>query len=283
MRKIILVTFFILMMVSALFTSVSAMDYIEKCRLNEQFVELGTLKEQVEYDLQNGMWTIDYENGSHQLQFHEYGLVDVYATNQNGHISHYSKLWRVEEFSGSAFLVLTSQFKGIEQLYKVQATCEGLILSDMAKEGNELTVRHEDEKEAEYITGLYNLLIGEWVSTTYPFDILTDGGFCGTQEKMEGVELNLQFESDGTYEMHLDDAANAYLEQGIWNISKDGAYILFHVTKNSNPESTTTTRMAKLSWLEDGMIGMEQSLISEKSAAFCTKWKSFSFAKYHVN
>ena len=239
---------------------------------------LSTL-ERVEFDLMNGVWTETFlaSNARKVMQFNEYGIVDVLNFDENGIGSYSNYMWRMEEFNGHPFLVLNNGQMEEELLFRIESTCQGLILSDPVSQ-EEIQLDYTPRKPEAKVNYSKAMLIGSWSSVTYPFDVTNDYDACGAFEQIEGAYLNYEFTPDGAYVKRYGSKNIHFEERGTFELSKDGQYILFHASGSDQTEDVIGTSLAKVRHLSMGELVLEQALKSSDFADFfCTELKTVAF------
>jgi len=217
---------------------------------------LNTALEQVEEDLLNNMWTVENTNAERSVfQFHEYGLVDVIFTDENGELSLESLMWKLEQDQGGVNLTLTDS-KFNEHTIHLKANCDGLnatILDSLA--GIELILK--PTISAQELDRMENSLEGEWNSVTFPSDmakVLCDkDGWAGI------TSMQLLFHGDGTYTKVCETDAARLEENGFFEITPDGQYLIFYASGNAgNPAETYDATVVRIQYLTIGEMVLEQ-------------------------
>lgn len=242
----------------------------------------------VKADLISGKWMVEQKLlGTSQMQssntslyFYDYGMADLVSMHPQNSIQLITYLWRVEKFGEEAFLVLTSKEGRSEKLFKVEQTCKGINLTN-AVNGDKTSMVFQRIKEAAELNDIRYNLTGSWDCMTYPFDITTDTETCGTFEKMDGAYLAYQLNEDGTYTKNLGTTHMDVEENGFWEVSEDGKYIIFHAAKRGNAEEVFATYVAEVSHLNYGEMVLKQALhgTGDFDTLFCTDIKTFFFNK----
>lgn len=192
-------------------------------------------------DLIHGIWTLDENSGAKKVfQFNDYGIVDILQTSVDGHTRYDNTMWSVREFDGRAFLVLTGHDMAQEHLFKVVQNCEGILLTNIAN-SDELFLHYQPLVNPIKVNLVKANLVGEWTN------------IAGMQDGSAGVSLRYQLDADGSYIRLLGVGQKEMPERGVWEISKDGQYILFHAGTNLCRE----TKVARIAYLDDHMLQLE--------------------------
>lgn len=234
-------------------------------------------------DLTSGVWqmqTSRLAGALGQMVFHEFGVADEILTTADGRMTFDRLNWSVEEYNGAPFLVVTytREAKGRTNLYRMTPTCEGIDLTDAASlEKIRLLHRGENRRE---VAAMALHLTGTWTSRDYPFDIARSMDDCGTFEPIHGAFLQYAFRANGTFVREWGNAGVTMREQGFWDITADGAYLLFHVTDQGG-QQVERTDVARIQEMADGNVVLQQELHSaDSNETFCTQVKTFSFQRW---
>lgn len=238
-------------------------------------------------DLETGLWESllisEGETASAAtilFQFHEYGMMDKIITEANGETKFESSFWRVENFGGKPFLILSHPDSSAEVLYKVEQTCEGLVLTNIANE-QATVLEYRKKSNAKTLDSIKSSLSGKWSSITYPFDLTNDLNRCGTFETMKDAYLKYAFAPNGTYRKNMGTAHLDIEESGYWELSADGKFLILHATKNGIAEQAYSTIIAEIAHINDGEMVLKQALhgAGDFETLFCTENKTFFFNK----
>ncbi len=275
---------FLAAMLSTLFTNGAPDD---KCRLAfEASIPYGSEAGRIEKDLLEGIW-IDQIGGSKNtgmkqlLQFNDFGLLDVVTVYSNGHTQYETQQWHLESLGQHVYLVVFDNTLNEELVYEVKQTCEGLQLKDIDLQESK-HLKYTPAKSAKELERLRATITGHWSHNGYPFDIANNLEDCGTFVEMNGAFLEYQFNEDGTYQRKMGSHMVDIEEEGFWEITHDGQYLVFHLTRDGSPEqvySSQYVRLTEVNSLEQH-LSFEQVLgVSELNSLFCTRMKSFKFYK----
>lgn len=232
-------------------------------------------------DLQNGTWVQRGQDSKTAVyQFHDYGLVDVLTSGADQSADFKSLYWTVEVFENQAFLLLSGGAGISSQLFKLEQTCTGMNLSNSATaETTDLTF--QPFANAKILDKIRFSLSGKWTSITYPFDLTDNLEKCGTFESIKGAFLEYEFKENGTYSKKMGAEHLQIEEQGYWEVSADGKYLIMHGVGYTNPEQIYATTVAELSYVNPGELVLTQALhvSGDFETIFCTEIKSFYFHK----
>jgi hypothetical protein len=261
----------------------------ERCReITLEKADSPDLVETVKSDLISGKWVLENEffgltnskSTKTAFYFYNYGMADLVNFDTENGIQLNSYLWRIEKYGKEAFLVLTSKEEMSEKLFKVNQNCTGIELTN-AINGDRVTLVYKRIMEKDAIKSIKTSLSGNWDCMTYPFDITRNSETCGTFEQMDGAYLKYKFNPDGTYTKNLGTSHLDIEEQGFWEVSEDGQYIIFHAAKRGNANEVFATYVAEVSHLNYGEMVLKQALHGngEFDTLFCTQIKTFFFNK----
>ncbi len=238
--------------------------------------------------LQDGTWFHNnLENETLHLtdktfyQFLDFGMVDIITESKDGNISLHHMFWTVENTSTGFDLILTDP-----------PTMENFTIPLKSLDYNRILMGNEQETQLVLSTpvstnnalknDIQTALTGAWEMNTYPFDIATSIDQCGAFEAMKGSYFNLDLNEDGTYTKSFGSLMVNLEETGIWEVSNDGNYILFHAVGNNNAENVYATKLAKIKKMDNDQIIIRQALDAPGSYfedMFCTITKDFVFDK----
>ncbi len=229
-------------------------------------------------DLLQGIWINKNEaaNTEERLQFNDSGTIDI-IINQSGKTADYKQAyWHTETIEGKALLVW-KETGACERFLKIDLTCEGITLTDLVSD-TDVHLTYLPKENGSRIDFLKNSLYGGWTNVTYPFDIAENKGDCGTTQIMKGAFLSYNFKVDGSYSKRWGNSKTTFVENGHWEISKDGNHILLHVGKELSENGRKD--IARIKMIDMDKLVLEQSLNSpDLEDSFCTKKKDFVFVK----
>jgi hypothetical protein len=255
-------------------------DTAQRCRNEVTNFDTGlSLIQRVEKDLLHGIWTDEAKAGSKQVyQFNNYGLVDIFTTDQFDRVSYSCQQWRVEKAgTQQAYLVLTAAQNGSEQWMRVETTCEGMVLTDESIY-SEVFLMHSPKTAAKKMQEAKFLLRGEWYNATYPYHIVGEYNTCDETRKVPGAFLNYSFQKDGSYTKTYGTPSVKKTETGYYEISNDGQYVIFHSTAEGNPEQVVRSTVARISSMTMGELVLEQAVqLSGYSEFFCPENTTIMF------
>jgi hypothetical protein len=179
----------------------------------------------VKYDLMHGLWTHVDEFGNHRTyQFNENDLAMIINEDASGYTFFQKAQWRVENFSGSPFLVLAGSDFSNEKLLRVELNCEGVILTDFVN--NEvLKFAYKPMDKESRVNFVKANLFGDWTNITFG------------AENMAGTFQNIRFKADGTFNLIKMDGNAA---QGTWEVSKDTRFLILFISQGQNNNASRT-------------------------------------------
>ncbi|TAK41165.1 MAG: hypothetical protein EPO28_09000 [Saprospiraceae bacterium] len=219
-------------------------------------------------DLIHGMWTINEESGAKKMfQFNEYGIADILQSDANGNTNYSNALWSVREYEGRALLVLTNHDMAHEQLFKVVQNCEGIILTNIIST-DESVLHYQPLTNPVTVNLVKASLVGDWTSIS-----LTGPG-------APQVSLHYQMNAGGSYTRLLCLGQKEMPERGVWEISKDGQFILFHVEKPGTPDKCVETKVVRIAYVDDHTLQLEPASNQRDLGQFLRKnEKGISFIR----
>ncbi|MEM1218460.1 MAG: hypothetical protein AAGH79_06090 [Bacteroidota bacterium] len=210
-------------------------------------------------DLETGVWSEETQYahaGNLVYQFQPYGVVDILEFDKAGNAEYRSCLWRVEEYNKTPFLILSNQRLGDEEMFKLAATCNGLILTDVTSY-EEIYLDFSPKKTDIRLNLKQADLVGNWSSATIPFDL---NGAASKMAHNQGLFLEYEFLPNGTYVKNFGNQTEIQTETGYYEISQDGQFILFFVAEDKQIASTEYTYLARIKYLAPGELVLEQAV-----------------------
>jgi hypothetical protein len=244
-----------------------------KCRdYAADFKKDFTTTQLIEHDLVNGNWTGFTADGvNNNYLFTEEGLLQIISTDRAGHQAYRSTFWRVAEFDGQPFLVVSDDNRK-EKLLLVSQTCEGLTLQDVVnKEIFSLDYQPLRASAKRNLTKAY--LIGEWTNVS-AMEVESKSS------QAKGAFLQYQFSTNGTYACYYGNNAKKVFENGSWEISKDNQFLLLHVADGDNLERTKSTQVIRIAQVDDHGLVLEQVMkTSDVNEFFGANNKTFAFIR----
>lgn len=252
-----------------------------KCRIAVREINYAVGNVQrIENDLIHGIWTLKSLNSKLIFQFKDFGMLDLIELKETGNTAYKNALWQVEEINGRAVLVITEKDMRQRRQFGVEQTCLGVVLKDQ-ESLEELKLIHQSASNSMKINLMKANLVGDWTNVTYPFNLATELDQCGTFEEMKGAFLRYRFNPDGTFQLTYGSSMMTVRESGCWELGINGEYVLLHVTEKNGVKQPAETKLAKIVYVGDHELLMEQSLLTsgEFSDFFCTDQKTFTFVK----
>ena len=240
-------------------------------------------KVRVANDLVESIWLVnrnDHKETVSRIIFHDFGAADQIMSNTDGSTVYFRSQWTLEEYNNALFLVI-SHLDGENRtnMYRVFQTCNGIDLTDIGSL-ERLSFVHQGKKETQKIALMSQELTGEWISSTYAFDLAKTMDDCGTFQPMKDAFLQFSFRGDGTFARSMGNRGVALRENGFWDITEDGQYLLMHVL-DPQGNQIERTDVAAISYQTDGTFTLRQELKNrEKNDMFCTEVKEFGFHRW---
>ncbi|MEM6724818.1 MAG: hypothetical protein AAF598_12315 [Bacteroidota bacterium] len=236
--------------------------------------------------LLDGLW-VEQSQGEQQtnqqnvsLQFHDYGMVDVFTSTTDGQMNVDHLFYSIEETQDGIVLEFSNPPSNSNLSLSVIANSSDQLLVEV--NGHPMQLRLENNVSESVQDQLERQLVGSWEMYSYPFDVITDINECGTFEEINGASLSYQFNEDGSYQRII---ASDYLEiteTGFYEVSADGSFLMFYAAVDHNPEQIYTTHVAKIDQLENDGLVINQALTlpySEFDTLFCTCNKDFTLTR----
>lgn len=122
------------------------------------------------------------------------------------------------------------------------------------------------------------MLTGYWSNASYPYDIITDLDECGAFEAIDGAYLHYEFRADGTYTRYYGSKHIQLREDGRYELSRSGEYLIFINPARDADSDASCTNVAKIAHLATGELVLELALETVDFADFfCTKYKTIMF------
>ena len=226
----------------------------------------------IEHDLVNATWTATAQNGSERnYLFTQEGLLQILSTDAHGNKSYQSTFWRVAEFDNQPFLVLSDDHRK-EKLLEVAQTCEGLTLIDVVSK-SKLLLDYQPLKSSPKLNLARAYMVGEWTNVT---------AFETTKNNSKAASgyLNYRFSADGLFTCEFGDNKEKVIEKGAWEISKDGQFLLLHISAKDDIETITGTAVIRIAQVDDHGLVLEQVMkTSSVNEFFEATNKTFAFIK----
>ena len=113
-------------------------------------------------------------------------------------------------------------------------------------------------------------LAGEWGNNSRPVQITPLEGSAETREAF----MTYRFNQDGTYLKTLKSGNYNLHEGGIWNISKDGKYLVLHKKTQQDELPSDKAELIKIKYLE-----LDELVLEQKVKEVCTQRANYYFNK----
>lgn len=255
----------ILGLILATISSASVTTSINKPKCRESLLNIDaslSLTAQIEQDLLQGVW-IQRAGDSFQemAQFEESGVATFLQAVKMGSLHEGKRFaWTLEIVLEDPVLVLRSLNTGETYRLRVEQTCKGINLINLAS--GHLRSFDFVAADAAQQSRKRSALVGKWSNTTAS---VTLNNACIPEEdsklKLDKVSFQFEFRKDGTFTRTLISRnADVYLvEEGAWEISKDGKQLLLHCRGN---DGEMVTQCTKIKYLEMDEMVLEQPLVA---------------------
>lgn len=216
-----------------------------------------SIAERVQWDLLRGIWTEYVEDSGNEriYLFNSFGVTDIIETSVQGQSTYKSLLWRIEEYDGRAFLAIHGKSNHKEVLYRVDVNCQGLSLVNVVS-NERIELDHEPKRPDAKINLKKADLIGPWECVSYPFTPSQQATIFGTSATMQDAFMTLQFRPDGSYTKKMGNGKKQFVEEGYFEVSKDGNFIIFF-SKKDKMENVIDTTVARIKFMAVGELVLE--------------------------
>jgi hypothetical protein len=257
---------------------------INRCRIElmdkDTYTSIVTRNEE---DLLSGIWTSSTMIGSEETQtllFDKSGSMMVLSSTFDKGITVYQKSWRVMDYDGKAFLVISETNKSKEELYQLTQTCEGIELMNVAN-GKQFRYNYSSIGQKTDRNQLSKELVGTWSSSNYPFEIAQNVNQCGSFIPVQGAYFSIELNKDGSYTKTFGSDLQKYTQSGKWEISKDGKFVIFK-TNNINGKKLKNTQLEAMEierYNGNKLHAKGAIATKDNTTLFCTNTKTFSFTR----
>lgn len=203
---------------------------------------------QIEEDLLNGIWveeSLSSKTGDESMyffQFNQFGAAELLEFSQKKGTSKYKTLsWRVELNYEDPLLVLRNKHSGMEQAFQIEQTCKGLDLVNLIS-GELKRLTYRPQLDAKQHDALKASLAGEWGNRTI------------NSKAPQALSLSYQFKKNGTYTKKLKEKNGIITEQGRWELSRDGQFLMLECNGAKKAE------LVRIKYIELDELVLEQKL-----------------------
>ena len=237
-------------------------DIGSDCRDAIANLEFTSPEKALRQDLLSGKWTLNTACEQKILDFHSFGLVDIYTIEQNKSTEVQSYVWRTITKSYRPVLMIMDPGTHEAVYYEAEQLCEGIILNSKELESSQLLEFNPTLSEGE-LNKIKENITGDWKT-----DI------------DHSVMVHYIFRQDGSYTRFLGNSENKITEHGFWNISDDGRYLVFKITDDKKVEGVFKTIYAKIVENSAGKLSLEQPIcIAGMESVFKTNSKVHSYKR----
>ena len=236
----------------------NTVEALHICRLEAfDFPSYFNAADRLEADLLQGLWVVKDRNAQGDVyQFHPYGMVDIISTEANGQLSIETLMWKVEQRLGKVALVLTDS-RFTQQIITMEATCEGLNAFDMDSLHDLALVLKPSISGSDW-KRMKSCIFGEWTSVSFPSDLAKSVG-CKPDPRSGISSMQFQFREDGSYTRVCETPSARLEENGFYEITPDGQYVIFYASGPSvNPAETYHASVVRIQHLSVGELVFEQ-------------------------
>ncbi|MFT4758967.1 MAG: hypothetical protein ACI9XO_002044 [Paraglaciecola sp.] len=205
------------------------------------------------------------------IQFHESGRIDWISYAKKSKVTNTYNAWHLDFCSEKTpFLTLKKEGETTEQCFKLERTCDGIVLTNYKTKEN-IILEKKSAKEVAVIKAVKISLAGNWSNATYPFDISKNRKGNGTRKAMKTAYLKMVFQRDGTYFKKYGSEKMHLIEKGTWEISRNGQFVFM--------ENNGKISVAKVQHLDLDEMVLEWQLDHPQNTDFSTTVKSFVFIR----
>ena len=198
------------------------------------------------FDLTHGIWQEDDRYGGQRTyQFNDDGLADILETSANGRATYHNAQWSVKAFDDLVVLTMKERDDYRERLFNLERTCEGVVLTGLTNMES-FNLIYQPLAGQKKLNRLKKSLVGEWTNVTL------------TKNAIKGALKTIKFRSDGTFLMEREGVFQPEKEQGVWEISKDGKYLLFYVAEGLEQDGLQETVVVKINSVDDHSLELVQ-------------------------
>ncbi len=226
----------------------------------------------IEHDLVHGNWSTLSANGNQEkYYFNREGLLQVLHSGKDGQVTYHSTFWRVAEFDGQPFLVVSDDQRK-EKLMQVDQTCEGITLRDVVS--NEVfQLEYQPVRSTAKLNLTKAYMVGDWTNVS-AMEV------AERTPQVRGAFLQYQFSTDGTFSRHYGNHTKRIVEIGSWEISNDGQFLLLHIAEGDNMESARSTQVIRVAQVDDHGLVLEQVMkTSDVNDFFGADNKTYAFIR----
>ena len=208
-----------------------------RCREYEPAPEMGPEKI-IAYDLTHGLWLPEGED-SNTIQFNDDGTAVMFSEG-NGRTTATFMIWSVNSVDGLPQLSTINSADGSLRQYVVTTDCEGMNLLNTATwEMHKLLYRPTAASSS--LKELEADLRGEWTA------------YASRPGAGRPQAVRINFLKDNKFTRLLDMGP----ERGVWELSKDGKFLLLHTWKRNQPTGCGSTTVYRLNYCDDHSLQME--------------------------
>lgn len=279
MKRSVSIMMLLLSIVSGMQASTNPMYPTNRCRLGLNYENAFVFSaEKTKEDLLSGIWIsgADFQNEIHQTwMFEQTGKLNIFNETTEAGIKVDERTWKVVDFEGSVFLMVSSPNNKAELHFKVNPTCNGMELQNIQTgetHSFDYTVIKSKVSNGSDITG-------SWICNQYPFEISQRFDQVGSFETVKGAFLNLEINTDGTYSKSFGSEIKCFTEKGQWRLSKDGKYILLIPSLTQNPKNVAMEALEIQKIKGDKLVIKTAITSTENISAFKTNTRNFQFIR----
>ena len=250
-----------------LFAFHSVSNIQETCHLENLSSEDLDLEKRIIFDLTSGVWSTDdlCDSRKTSIQFNSGGKMHFIFEKENTKPNFEQYFWQLEKTNGMYFLSWICENLEQKSSFKIEQTCEGILLTDPVTD-LEVCLKKMPSIAQKEMDFAKTSLIGNWENASYPFK--------ERKKKFKNAFFHYSFAEDGTYQIQFGDDKKEFRELGIWEISKDGKFVIFHKNNSSS------VYLAKIKHLDLDEMVLEQELkIQASKNAFPQRWETLTFVK----
>lgn len=211
------------------------------CRAYKPDLSMGPEKI-IAYDLTHGLWLPEGKHST-TIQFNDDGTA-IQFSEENGTSSVSFMIWSVSSVDGLPQLSTISSADGSLQQYVVTSDCEGMnLLNTNTWEVQKLLYR--PMVASSKLKELKADLRGEWTA------------YASEPRRGQPQAVRFQFSNDDTYTRLLDMGGTEIPERGVWELSKDGNFLLLHACARNQPNVCESTTVYQMVYCDDHSLQLK--------------------------
>ena len=238
--------------------------------------DMERLEISVQSDLMDGIWTSPGE--ARVIEFEDNGIAEIIVEDENGHIGMRNAFWSTSVHGGLAYLYL-DQGNASPDMYQLSLTCQGITLQNLIT-GKRSDLLHQPKQNSTTRGLLERKIVGSWASISYPFTIAEGIHGCGVMDTMPHAYIKWRFEEDGLFRMQVGSDFATSTEEGIWELSANGNYLILRFAENGDPNRIYKTAVLEVPELSFEDLSLKNTLVPDDfKDILCADGSLVHFAK----